>query len=287
MSHPVIPAPVRFDGGGGEFVFRPGTTVAYSDAAVAPIVERFCSEVTRRTGLRLAPHARQPGSERTVRQGRAWDGGRARRASRAGGCLGGGRPSRRTSRAGDRCRPGGRARGGTGRCRPRPDHAPAAGRDPVGRQRRGAHRARGSSTRRDTPGAVCRWASPARSSPWTRSGGYLEVPYAEPSVDPAQAERQGRVGLRLYSPMTVVESFDWEPADALGPGRAGQVAGSRRRSGPRRFPTSTTYASCCCPAWPASPTGRGATRGWAAGPTTATVSRGTAGCGRRTTSPGS
>jgi hexosaminidase len=51
------------------------------------------------------------------------------------------------------------------------------------------------------------------------------VPYAEPSVDPAQAERQGRVGLRLYSPMTVVESFDWEPADALGPGRAGQVAG--------------------------------------------------------------
>jgi hypothetical protein len=96
MSHPVIPAPVRFDGGGGEFVFRPGTTVAYSDAAVAPIVERFCSEVTRRTGLRLAPHARQPGSERTVRQGRAWDGGRARRApAPAGVSAAGGPPDER------------------------------------------------------------------------------------------------------------------------------------------------------------------------------------------------
>ena len=54
---------------------------------------------------------------------------------------------------------------------------------------------------------------------------YLDVPYAEPSSDPAQAERQGRVGLRLYSPMTVAQSFDWEPAEALGPGRAAQVAG--------------------------------------------------------------
>ena len=54
---------------------------------------------------------------------------------------------------------------------------------------------------------------------------YLDVPYAEPPADPAQAERQGRVGLRLYSPMTVAQSFDWEPADALGAGRAAQVAG--------------------------------------------------------------
>src|SRR5262249_50657721 len=54
---------------------------------------------------------------------------------------------------------------------------------------------------------------------------YLDVPYAEPSADPAQGERQGRVGLRLYSPKTVAESFDWEPAEALGPGRAAQVAG--------------------------------------------------------------
>jgi hexosaminidase len=54
---------------------------------------------------------------------------------------------------------------------------------------------------------------------------YLDVPYAEPSADPAQADRQGRVGLRLYRPMTVAESFDWDPSGALGTGRAAQVAG--------------------------------------------------------------
>ena len=54
---------------------------------------------------------------------------------------------------------------------------------------------------------------------------YLDVPYAEPPADPAQAERYGRAGLRLYAPMTVAESFGWEPAAALGPGRAAQVAG--------------------------------------------------------------
>lgn len=54
---------------------------------------------------------------------------------------------------------------------------------------------------------------------------YLDVPYAEPSADPAQADRQGRVGLRLYAPMTVAASFDWDPAEALGAERAAQVAG--------------------------------------------------------------
>jgi hexosaminidase len=54
---------------------------------------------------------------------------------------------------------------------------------------------------------------------------YLDVPYAEPSADPAQADRYGRVGLRIYSPMTVAQSFDWEPAETLGPGRAAQIAG--------------------------------------------------------------
>jgi hexosaminidase len=54
---------------------------------------------------------------------------------------------------------------------------------------------------------------------------YFDVPYAEPSADPVQAERQGRVGLQLYSPKTVAESFDWEPTEALGPGRAAHVAG--------------------------------------------------------------
>jgi len=54
---------------------------------------------------------------------------------------------------------------------------------------------------------------------------YLDVPYAEPSADPAQADRQGRVGLRLYAPMTVAASFDWQPSDVLGAGLAAQVAG--------------------------------------------------------------
>jgi hexosaminidase len=56
MNHAAIPAPARFEAGDGQgFAFRPGTTVAYADAAIAPLVERFCAQVTRRTGLRLTP----------------------------------------------------------------------------------------------------------------------------------------------------------------------------------------------------------------------------------------
>ena len=54
---------------------------------------------------------------------------------------------------------------------------------------------------------------------------YLDVPYADPPADPAQADRPGRAGQRLYAPMTLASSFGWEPAEALGPGRAAQVAG--------------------------------------------------------------
>ena len=64
---------------------------------------------------------------------------------------------------------------------------------------------------------------------------YLDVPYAEPpadtgqadtgQADTGQAERHGRLGLRVYAPKTVADSFGWEPADTLGPGRAAQVAG--------------------------------------------------------------
>jgi hexosaminidase len=61
MSHPVIPAPARFDGGGRGFAFRPGTPVVYTGTAVAPVAERLCAEVWRRTGLRLAPVAGDPG----------------------------------------------------------------------------------------------------------------------------------------------------------------------------------------------------------------------------------
>jgi len=79
-----------------------------------------------------------------------------------------------------------------------------------------------ADSRRDVEAAVAASVpvivSPARHC-------YLDVPYAEPSADPAQADRQARVGLRLYEPMTIAESFDWEPAEALGPGRGAHVAG--------------------------------------------------------------
>ena len=56
MDHAVIPAPARFEAGDGQgFAVRPGTAVAYADTAVAPLVGRFCAQVTRRTGLRLTP----------------------------------------------------------------------------------------------------------------------------------------------------------------------------------------------------------------------------------------
>jgi hexosaminidase len=59
---------------------------------------------------------------------------------------------------------------------------------------------------------------------------YLDVPYAEPLAGPgladaAQADRLGRLGLRVYAPRTVAESFGWDPGEAIGPDRAGQVAG--------------------------------------------------------------
>jgi hexosaminidase len=51
---------------------------------------------------------------------------------------------------------------------------------------------------------------------------YLDVPYADPPADTGQ---EVRAGLRLYAPKTLAEFFEWEPAEALGPGRAAQVAG--------------------------------------------------------------
>jgi hexosaminidase len=77
-------------------------------------------------------------------------------------------------------------------------------------------------SRRDVEMAVAA-SVPVIVSPMSHC--YLDVPYAEPSADPGQAERQRRVGLQHYSPKTVAESFDWEPTEALGPGRAAHVAG--------------------------------------------------------------
>jgi hexosaminidase len=55
---------------------------------------------------------------------------------------------------------------------------------------------------------------------------YLDVPYAEESADPGQAGRRDRVGLRHYRPLTLRESFGWEPVAELGAGaRDRDVAG--------------------------------------------------------------
>jgi hexosaminidase len=82
-------------------------------------------------------------------------------------------------------------------------------------------------SRRDA-GAVAAASVPVIASPLGHC--YLDVPYADPpadaaAADAAQADRHGRLGLRVYAPKTIAESFRWEPAETLGPGRAAQVAG--------------------------------------------------------------
>jgi hexosaminidase len=94
---------------------------------------------------------------------------------------------------------------------------------------------------------------PVIVSPLSRC--YFDVPCAEPSVDPAQAERQGRVGLRLYSPMTVEQSFAWQPADVVGTGPVARVAGVEAAIWAETVSDFDDLASCCCGTCPASPTG--------------------------------
>src|SRR5262249_1757285 len=62
-GHALLPAPLRFDVSGRGFAFRSGTTVAYGDADLAPIVERFCADVRRRTGVKPMPTAGGAGSD--------------------------------------------------------------------------------------------------------------------------------------------------------------------------------------------------------------------------------
>lgn len=45
---------------------------------------------------------------------------------------------------------------------------------------------------------------------------YLDVPYAESSIDPTQEEKRKRIGMKSYPAKTVEKSFDWDPAMALG-----------------------------------------------------------------------
>jgi hypothetical protein len=53
VRHSVISGPIRFDAGSRAFTFRSGTKVQYPASQLAPVIERFCLEVTRRTGLPL------------------------------------------------------------------------------------------------------------------------------------------------------------------------------------------------------------------------------------------
>jgi hexosaminidase len=55
VSHPVIPAPWRYQGGGPGFAVAEGTAVAFGDAGLAPLVERFCADIARRTGRGPVP----------------------------------------------------------------------------------------------------------------------------------------------------------------------------------------------------------------------------------------
>ncbi len=58
------------------------------------------------------------------------------------------------------------------------------------------------------------------------SHAYFDVPYAEPSADPRQEERRRGVGLHVYAPKTIAETFDWDPAEGLGPNASPAGVGS-------------------------------------------------------------
>jgi hypothetical protein len=63
MSRPVIPVPARFRDDASKFVLRSGTRIVYADVGVAGMVERLCSDVARRTDLRLVPVLGDPPSD--------------------------------------------------------------------------------------------------------------------------------------------------------------------------------------------------------------------------------
>ena len=74
---------------------------------------------------------------------------------------------------------------------------------------------------------------------------YLDVPYAEPSADPRQAERQGRVGQRVYTPKTIAEFV------RLGTGRSAARSSSARRSRSLARQATSTRSPGRKRSWPA------------------------------------
>ena len=98
--------------------------------------------------------------------------------------------------------------------------------DPASLRTTGLHSrgtsARGISTSLRDVGTAVAASVPVIVSPLSHC--YLDVPYAEPSADPRQAERRGRVGERVYSSKTIAEFV------RLGTGRSAARSSSARRS---------------------------------------------------------
>jgi hexosaminidase len=168
---------------------------------------------------------------------------------------------------------------GVGACRPRPDDviqywfsgiALAAAVPPEFRAQMDADLA---NSRRDVKKAVAA-SVPVIVSPLSRC--YLDVPYAEPPADPAQADKQGRVGLRLYAPRPSPNHSAGSPPNRSGPvGQPGPGSPDRRSRSAIWVETMSGFDDLSFLrflAWPASPTGPGATRRPLAGPTTVTAS---------------
>jgi len=85
--------------------------------------------------------------------------------------------------------------------------------------------------------------------------------------------------------MTLAESFGWEPAEALGPGRAAQVAGVEAVIWAKAISGFDDPPFLLLPRLPVSPTRPGVLRKPPPGPITMIASLGTAGYRRETTLP--
>ena len=244
MDHAVIPAPARFDAGDGPgFAFRPGTVVAYADTGIAPLVGRFCAQVTRRTGLRLTPVPGdrvpdEPSVTIELAAARAPAALPAPAGLPASGrpLAGRRRPARRALLAGGRGRSGPAARGGTGRRRARPDHAdPAGGRGAVRQRERdpGAGRA-------DPRRAAVRLARPV-----PRRGPHVLHRRGDPAGDrPAGALQAQRAA----------------PAPDRRPGLAPRVRPARPPARSPAPPSTATKTSANSPATPRTASSRSCPR---------------------------
>jgi hexosaminidase len=113
---------------------------------------------------------------------------------------------------------------------------------------------------------------------------YLDVPYAEPSADPAQTDRSAASVCACMPLRPSPSRLTGNPPTCSGPAGQRRSRESKLPSGPRPSLASRTCLSCCCLAWSALPTRPGAPRSSPAGPATVTASPDTVGCGPKTAS---